>query len=119
MGVLEDLKYLNYKRKNLFKIYDRFKSDFLMANSKKVRRPINNSDHWTSKFFKFRGTLTAPEQTYGILDWIYQNVFSTQQKFESTFKDRTLWQFVGVVAYLSTAVFLSSKIEVNKNKKKR
>jgi hypothetical protein len=118
MGVLDELKYLNYKRKNFSKIYEKFREGFLMSNSKKIRRPINNSDHWTSSFFRFRGTLTAPEQTIGILDWIFNRMFQTRDQFLDVVTDKSLWTVVGVFSYLAMAIFVGDFVDENKKKKK-
>lgn len=89
-----------------------------MSKSKKVRRPVNNSDHWTSRFFRFRGTLTAPEQTYNIIDWCCEHVFKTQEKFVAVVTDPELWTVVGVITYFACAIFVGNHCDRVKERRK-
>lgn len=110
MEILDELKYLNYRRKNVFFLVQKIVRSLLIKDNKKVRMPINNSDHWTSNFFKVRGTLTVSENASLGLNHIYDNVFETREKFlkSTSFVKEKVLPFVGAVSMLCFVVLLDN-----------
>lgn len=68
-----------------------FLAKFPLKGNKKVRKTVNNHEHWTGKYFKFRGTLTVSQTTNDTYYAYVDKLFETKESFLSFVTDERLW----------------------------